>query len=56
MKEARLFSLFGELWQDVRFVEFYWVLAGLLAVLGLAWLLTLRLRRRTTPGTVSISR
>ena len=22
MKEARLFSLFGELWQDVRFVEF----------------------------------
>ena len=50
MKEARLFSLFGELWQDVRFVEFYWVLAGLLAVLGLAWLLTLRLRRRTTPG------
>ena len=53
MKEARLFSLFGELWQDVRFVEFYWVLAGLLAVLGLAWLLTLRLRRRTTPGTAT---
>ena len=50
MKDARLFSLFCELWQDVRFVEFYWVLAGLLAVLGLAWLLTLRLRRRTTPG------
>lgn len=44
MKESRLFSLFGELWQDVRFVEFYWVLAALVAVLALARLLTLRLR------------
>ena len=44
MNEARLFSLFHALWQDLHFVEFYWILFALLLVLGVARALALRWR------------
>ena len=44
MNEARLFPLFHALWQDLHFVEFYWILLALLLVLGVARALALRWR------------
>ena len=44
MNEKRFFSQMLDLWQDVRYAEFYWVLGGLVCALGIAWLVTRRLR------------
>ena len=44
MNEKRLFSLMLDLWQDIHFIEFYWVLAALVVALASAHWLSRRFR------------
>ncbi len=47
MSEKQIFVLLNELWKDVGFVEFYWLLAALAAILAVSWWLSSRLRRNS---------
>ena len=46
MSENRMFALLLNLWRDVHYVEFYWVLLALALILCLSWCLSFRLRDR----------
>ena len=44
MSERKLFTLLNQLWSDFNTPEFYWLLAALVAILGISWWIAFRLR------------
>lgn len=46
MSEKKFFALLGNLWKDIHFVEFYGLLAALVAIFALSWWLASQLRQR----------
>ncbi|WP_263768859.1 mechanosensitive ion channel family protein [Propionivibrio soli] len=46
MNERRVFALIHQIWGDIRYPEFYWVLAALALILVVSWGVSFRLRKR----------
>ena len=46
MSEKRVFALLNQLWNDLGFAEFYWLLAALTAIFGASWWVAFCLRHR----------
>lgn len=44
MSEKKIFALLNQLWGDLNTPEFYWLIAALVAILGVSWALAYRLR------------